>query len=538
MLQYLKVFAVVIALTCLATGLRLWLLGPNNDELVWLTFYPVVIVSGLYAGMTAGLLATFAACITAGLLWPLLFNHVLIQSNTAIVELMVFVFICSVICFLIAVLNRYRQELKTLKGKYRKLAEREQFISSIIDCMPNMMGYWGSDLRCRFANSAFSKWFHQKPEDILGMSFKALIGERLFKINEPYISEVLAGKPQRFERTLKKTDGSTGTVLGHYIPDFDVDGTVKGFAIQASDVTELKQAEAELKMAAHVFDNTLDGVSIADINGLTLSVNPAFEQITGYAAAEVIGQDSSIFKTNSNPPALYFQIREEIATKGRFQSDIWARRKDGGLFLARLTTSLVLDDGGVPIRYVSIFSDITDVKRKDKHLKNLAFYDGLTQLPNRTLMMERLEQKIIYTKRQPSPLALMFIDLDDFKFVNDHFGHNTGDDLLKIIAKRLLDLVRESDTIARIGGDEFIFILNNPKTKNEIIEVSQRILKSINKPIEISGNAVEIGMSIGIAIYPADGITADQLINNADTAMYSAKKLGKNNVCFFSDLQN
>lgn len=410
----------------------------------------------------------------------------------------------------------------------------EQFIRSIIDSLPSMIGYWDRDLHCRFANNAYIKWFNKRPEDMIGITFLELTGKKLFDINEPYIRRVLEGESQRFERILKKTNGEVGHIIGHYIPDFDGDGVVKGFSILASEVTELKEAEAQLKLAACVFENTLDGVLITDSDGIILSVNPSFTEITGYSEKEAIGKTPRILKSNRHDRAFYASMWSEIKTKGQWKGEIWNRRKSGDLYLERMTVSMVDDADGKSVRYVSVFSDITDLWHKDEHIKHLAFHDALTDLPNRTLMMERINQKLINSVRVPCHLALMFLDLDGFKRVNDQFGHNVGDDLLKEVAKRLLGLVRESDTVARVGGDEFICILNNSQGKDEIMEVANRIVASMNEPIEILGKVLQIGVSIGIAVFPDDGRTSDALINNADTAMYAAKSLGKNNVSFFS----
>ena len=225
---------------------------------------------------------------------------------------------------------------------------------------------------------------------------------------------------------------------------------------------------------------------------------------------------------------------KDIQTRGRWNGEIWNRRKDGDIYLERMTISMVSDGDGEPVRYISVFSDITALWRKDEHIKHLAFHDALTDLPNRTLLMDRINQKLLNSNREQCNLALMFLDLNRFKLVNDQFGHNVGDDLLKEVAKRLLALVRKSDTVARVGGDEFIFVLNDPKGRDEITYVANRVVNSINEPIEILGEVLQIEGSIGIAMFPADGRTSVDLIKNADTAMYVAKRSGRNSINFFS----
>ncbi|PKH07838.1 sensor domain-containing diguanylate cyclase [Moritella sp. Urea-trap-13] len=426
--------------------------------------------------------------------------------------------------------------ITTRKGQKVNEVITSQHLRSIIDDMHNMIGYWDNDLRCRYANNAYCEWFGKQPKDIIGISFRKLTGEHLFSLNEPHIRRVLAGEPQHFERTLSKTDGRVGYIIGHYTPDFDADGAVRGFAIQASEVTALKETTEELKLAACVFDSTGDGIVITDVNGIILSVNPAFIEITGYTAEEAVGKNPRILKSNRHDMAFYASMWQGIKTKDRWNGEIWNRRKDGSLYLERMAIRVVNDVDGKPVRYVSVFSDITALWHQTEHIKHLAFHDALTDLPNRTLLMERLDQKLISSKRKQCNLALMFLDLDGFKFVNDQFGHNVGDDVLKEIAKRLLALLRQSDTVARMGGDEFILILNNPKGKDEITHLANRIVSSINKPMDIRGEVFQIGVSVGIAMYPTDGRTSVDLINNADRAMYVAKASDKNNISFFSPL--
>lgn len=532
--QHLKHFFAALVLVSLAAGLRVWPLQALESELAWVTFYPAVIAVALYAGFYAGLLAIVLASLSVIFLWPLFAAHPFIDNRFDLLEMAIFAFTSGFIVYLVEVVRHMRKKLKQAESVSKICTEREQFIRTIVDNVPNMIGYWDRDLRCRYANNAYREWFGKSPEEIVGITFLDLAGEQLFALNQPHIQRVLAGEPQRFERALKKASGSVGHIIGHYIPHFDADGTVKGFAIQSSEVTMLKETEAKLELAACVFENTLDGVLITDANGIILSVNPAFTEITGYTAEEAIGHNPRVLKSNQHDRAFYASMWTQITMKGRWNGEIWNRRKDGDLYLQQMTISMVRDADGELMRYVSVFNDVTALWRKDEHLKHLAFHDALTDLPNRTLLMDRINQRLINSNREPCELALMFIDLDGFKLVNDQFGHNVGDDLLKEVAKRLLLLVRESDTVARVGGDEFIVVLNNPKEKDEIAYIANRVVSSINEPMEILGEVLHVGASVGIALFPADASTSVDLIKNADTAMYSAKESGRNKISFFS----
>lgn len=527
-------FLIVLLLVGLAAVLRVWPLAGLASEVTWLTFYPAVIAVGLYVGLSAGLMATVLACLTVIFFLPLLVTDSFIESRFDLLEMALFVIVSGFTLYLIDIIRRTREALQQVALELQTSREDQKFIRTIFNAIPSMVGYWDKDLRCRDANNAYYEWFGKRSEEIIGLCFKDLVGEQLFNLNKPYIKRVLAGESQRFERTLIKVDGCEGHIIGHYIPDFDNDGTVKGFFILASEVTVLKETAENLKLAACVFENTLDGVLITDVDGTILSVNPAFIDITGYTAEEAVGQTPRILHSDQHEKAFYTSMWQDITTNGRWHGEIWNRRKDGDLYLQRMTISMVPDVDGEPVRYVSVFSDITALWRKDEHIKHLAFHDALTDLPNRTLLMDRINQKLINANRTQCDLALMFLDLDGFKPINDRFGHNVGDYLLKEVAKRLLVLVRESDTVARFGGDEFMFVLNNSQGKEEVKYIADRVISAINEPIKVNGESLHIGASIGIAMYPEGGQSPTELIKNADTAMYAAKRQGKNRINFFS----
>ena len=423
----------------------------------------------------------------------------------------------------------------TERKQAESIAKNERFIRAITDAMPGMVGYWDKTLRCRFANQAYLTWFGKAPEDIIGSTMKELMGGALFSLNEPYILAALAGEKQRFERTLTKADGSIGYTMANYIPDIDDHGSIVGFYVLVTDVTPFKEAEAKLKLADNVYQNTVDAVMVTDLHGIILSVNPAFNNITGYTAEEAIGQTPRLLRSNRHEQQFHASVWHQISDTGQWQGEIWNRRKNGEVFMAGQTITKITGLVGEAGRYVSVFHDITDTWSKNESIKHLAFNDGLTDLPNRTLLMERLEHHIALARRDPRSLAVMFMDLDRFKVVNDSLGHEVGDELLIEVAKKLKEIVRESDTVARLGGDEFIILLDNPASRDEVEHIGNRIIAAINDPTELRGKTVQVGTSIGIAMYPADADSATELIKNADSAMYEAKNAGKNTFRFFHD---
>jgi diguanylate cyclase (GGDEF)-like protein/PAS domain S-box-containing protein len=432
-----------------------------------------------------------------------------------------------------------RFEAKLLDARHRaeeaalELARRERFISAVADAMPGLVAYWDTNLRCQYANKPYLEWFGKSPEAMRGMDLRELLGERLFAANEAYIKGALAGEKQRFERVQPRPDGSIGHTWGHYIPNIDEHGVVRGFYALVSDVTPLKAAEEKLRLAASVFDSAQEGIMVTDLEGVIESVNPAFTVITGYSAEDAIGKTPRLLRSEHHDREYFAAIWHEISTIGQWQGETWNRRKDGSIFLVWQTITRIDGPDKTPVRYVSVFHDITNVWEKNERTTHLAFHDALTGLPNRLLLMDRLEQLMSASDREPRYVVVMFQDLDRFKSVNDSLGHDVGDELLKVVAVKLLGQVRQSDTVARLGGDEFVIVLDNPANREEVAQIAARIVASINEPMAFRGKPVTVGTSIGIAVYPDDGDTPAQLIRNADTAMYAAKQAGKNTYRFF-----
>ncbi len=407
------------------------------------------------------------------------------------------------------------------------------FIKTVVDAVPAMVAYWDRDLRCCFANRRYQEWFGKKGAEIIGVSMRDLVGRRLFALDEAHALRALSGEPQHFERILNKADGSVSHTWTTYTPDIDVHGTVAGFFVLKCDVTPLKEVEAELRMAASVFDNTVEGIVVSAADGTILSVNPAFTEITGFTAEEAIGQNPRMLKSHHHDDAFYSAMWRDIKKTGRWQGELWNRRKSGEVFLEWQTITRISGGASDPERYVAVFHDITERRRRDDGIRHQAFHDVLTDLPNRALLRERLDQLIAMTERERRDVAVMFLDLDGFKTINDTLGHRTGDDLLKAVAQTLLAQVRRSDTVARLGGDEFIVVLDNPANREEVASMARRIIAAVNEPMSFRNETASIGISIGIAMHPSGGATAAQLIESADIAMYAAKTAGKNTWRFF-----
>jgi diguanylate cyclase (GGDEF)-like protein/PAS domain S-box-containing protein len=296
---------------------------------------------------------------------------------------------------------------------------------------------------------------------------------------------------------------------------------------------ELMRAMADQQLAASVFHNTIEGIVITDVRARILSVNPAFTEITGYTAQEAVGQTPRLLKSNRHDDAFYREMWQTIDQVGEWKGKIWNRRKGGEVFLESQTIRRLKGEDGV-IRFVAVFNDITEQWRKDQRIEHLAFHDSLTGLANRSLLGDRLRYAIALSERSGAPLAVLMMDLDRFKNINDSFGHDQGDELLRVVATRLQVVARETDTVARLGGDEFVILLQSPGRPEDVASIAARVIDSIAMPIELGGLALRVGASLGIAMYPADGLDAASLLKNADTAMYESKANGKGTYRFFS----
>ncbi len=289
------------------------------------------------------------------------------------------------------------------------------------------------------------------------------------------------------------------------------------------------------RLAAKVFESTLEGIVVTNAQQVIESVNPAFTRITGYTAQEVIGKSPSLLSSGRHDAAFYRRMREDLQTHGHWQGEIWNRRRNGEVYPEWLTINTVRNEQGEIVNYVGVFSDITRRKAEQEQMQFLAYHDGLTGLPNRGLFLDRLHHALAHAHRSRTLVAVLFIDLDNFKPVNDALGHHVGDRLLQTVAERLTAVVREADTVARLGGDEFTVILESLNDANDAPLIVQKIVDTVSQPMQIDGQEVLTTASIGVSLYPQDSTDAEDLLRHADTAMYRAKNSGRNSFCFFED---
>jgi diguanylate cyclase (GGDEF)-like protein/PAS domain S-box-containing protein len=336
----------------------------------------------------------------------------------------------------------------------------------------------------------------------------------------------------------------SGTVLGTFgiyarqpsTPECSDLELVKEFAlIAALAITKLRSTEA-LRQSAAVFESTRDGVMITDLTPRIVAINPAFTEITGYNESEILGCNPSQLKSGRHGMSFYQAMWSAIAEIGHWQGEIWNRRKNGEVYPQWLTISSVFDEQGTVNNYAAVFTDISQIKQSEARLEHLAHFDPLTYLPNRLLLQYRLAHALEQADRHGSRVAVLYIDLDRFKTVNDSLGHPAGDELLLALAKRLTTRLREEDSLGRLGGDEFLLILENIHEPESAAVVAQNLFDLLAMPFNLPcGHEVFIGASIGISLFPDDGKTVTELIQYSDLAMYHAKQEGRNTYRFHTE---
>lgn len=374
---------------------------------------------------------------------------------------------------------------------------------------------------------------HQEPLSMIGRSAFEFFPHEVAVSRRNTLAEVF--RTARETRTEDSRDNHF--FLLSYYPIADNDGKVSSVVVYAADITERKKLEIELSIAATTFESQ-EGMLVTDANSVILRVNQAFTSITGYTAEEAIGQTPRLLSSGRQNAAFYGAMWDSINRTGEWQGEIWNKRKSGDVYPEQLTITAVKNSLGGITNYVATLTDITTSKAAAEEIKHLAFYDLLTRLPNRRLLLDRLNQALASSARSAKSGALLFIDLDNFKTLNDTLGHDIGDLLLQQVARRLESCIREGDTVARLGGDEFVVMLED---LSDVVDdaaaqaevVGEKILFIINQPYQLGTNDYNTTPSIGVTLFKEHQSSIDDLLKQADIAMYQAKHEGRNRLRFF-----
>jgi len=437
------------------------------------------------------------------------------------------------------------RDITARKQSEEALRQSQQMLRLVIDNIPQFI-FWkdqqGVYLGC---NQNFAHIVGvESPNTIINKTDEDLMkrfqpaGTTLFEILNRCISVDNAYKYQYVE-SLSLANGSYLWLEMNNIPLRDSQGQVIGALGSFEDITERKQVEEKLRQWFKVLENSAEAIVITDAKSHILQVNKAFTQITGYQESDVLGERTSILGSGKHDRHFYNKMWQSINKLGYWEGEIWNRRKNGEIYPEWLHISVIKDEIEDKVtNYLAIFSDLSLRKQTEQRLAYLAHYDDLTGLPNRTLFYERVSRALYHAQQRHCLAAVMFLDLDGFKYVNDTWGHPIGDLLLQQVAHRLMERQCFTDTVARLGGDDFTFVLENITNRQEVEQFAQHILKMMQTPFELNGHETFISASIGISLYPKDGEEVETLLKHADVAMYGAKESGKNTYQFFTAHQN
>jgi diguanylate cyclase (GGDEF)-like protein/PAS domain S-box-containing protein len=395
-----------------------------------------------------------------------------------------------------------------------------------------------AERRITYANEAFQRITGYSEAEILGQTPAFLHNRGADQVILAELRAALAiGRPFSTHLMNFRKDGTPFWSDLSISPVLDAEGRATHFVGVTRDITESRQLQQELRIAAKAFES-LHGIMVTDAKGIILRVNHAFTEITGYSGEEVVGRAPSILKSGRHDQQFYADMWCQLAATGAWYGEIWDRRKNGEVFPKWQTISAVRGLDGQITHYVAAFSDVSESKAAENEIRNLAFFDPLTRLPNRRLLLDRLQHGLAASARNRHHGALLFIDLDNFKNLNDSMGHDKGDLLLQLVAARLGECVREDDTVARLGGDEFVLMLeglseNSREAATQTEVVGEKIVEALNQPYQLGAQEYSCTPSIGVTLFCGHAASSDELLQQADLAMYQAKAAGRNALRFF-----
>jgi len=439
-----------------------------------------------------------------------------------------FVFLGGVIIFMLFRLTRGNEALQTAK----------QYADDVLKATPDALLVVNKAGEVLNANLEAQSLLGYRIDELIGLSLEQLMPERFRRPHSSYVKNAF-DQGQSLSMN-ERSELLALTKQGEEVPvEISLSYTSQNGELQSiatiRNITARKLAEQGLRLARKVLDEASEGILITDSDDIIIDMNSAFCQLTGYEREELLGQSPSVLNSGRHDPAFYQQMRHQLNKLGYWKGEVWDRRKDGQLIPNLVSISTVADKAGRVSNYVALFSDITQIKENEQRLEHLAHFDGLTGLANRMLFHDRLRAALHRAHRHRDCCAVLYIDLDGFKQVNDRLGHGVGDEVLVRVARKIEQAVREDDTAARLGGDEFAIIFNELSNKDDVDVLAARVLKNLTFEVNVGAEALPISASIGIALYPDHGDSVESLLVCADQAMYCCKHHGKNGYRRFSE---
>ncbi len=519
-------YSVVLLLVLCATAVRLFLLPPE-PEFGYLPFYLTVVLAGLLQGTGPIAFAAIASLCAGDYFFAS--PHLWFGSGRELPSILFFLY-----CVVVYVLRR-----RTFNDRMQSRASR-RLLQSIFESNPDALLVIDIERVIVMANRQATVLLGYEPGELNGSKFEAIVPDRL-RASHALLQSGTKKKPgarppvQPQESLILRKDGQEIDVEINVKPVRTDHGPL--IACTLRDIRARNRADAELRISATAFESN-DGIVVTDERGVVQRINLAFTRISGFLLADLVGRTTDSLRSSRHDQDFYRGILDHIRETGGWQGEMWARRKSGEEYPVWLNISVVRDKDGKVTHYVGSHADITERKQAEAEIKDLAFFDQLTGLPNRTLFSDRLKQAIRAADRSDSYGTLLFIDLDNFKELNDTMGHDIGDKLLRQVAKRLISFVREVDTVARLGGDEFVVILGDlSKEEREAVNlaeaVAEKVLDALREPYHLSEVTYTSTASIGATLFRDKSGTFEELMKQADLAMYKSKAVGRNTVRFF-----
>ena len=430
-----------------------------------------------------------------------------------------------------------------IQAKNRAIADSAALFRAVFDNAAVGIAQLQPDGRVLQVNQRYCSLLGYSAAELVqpGFNIAQLIAAEDQEANQQQIQLLLNGQTDNYQldKRYRRKDGSLvwASLAVHLVRDGA--GVPQYIIAAASDITERKDAESQLRLAASVFTHAREGIMITEVDGTIVNVNESFTRITGYSRDEAVGQTPRLLSSGMQSDAYYADMWRGIEEKGHWYGELWNRRKDGEIYAEMQTISVVRDKQGQARHFVALFSDITTSKEHQRQLEHIAHFDALTNLPNRVLLADRLTQAMLQSQRRGLLLAVVYLDLDGFKGINDAWGHDLGDQVLLGVATRMKDALREGDTLARIGGDEFVAVLADLPDTTACQPLLARLLEAAAEPTTVDGQRLQVSASLGVTFYPQPGtMDADQLQRQADQAMYQAKLAGKNRYHVFDAEQD
>ncbi len=436
-------------------------------------------------------------------------------------------------------LNRRAEELAgAMTDELRSSANKDQLLAAIVRQTSDTIVTQDLDGNITSWNSAAEAMFGYLEEEVLGHSLEEVLSRHGSRFGNELQSSAETNVAGRLESVACKSSGEPINVASSVAILHDANQDPYGKIHIIRDITRRKQAEERIRTLSQAIEQSPVSVIITDPDAKIQYVNNTFEKVSGYTATEVMGQNPRILQSGNIPDETYEEMWQTITAGKAWQGEFQNRKKNGDIYWEQVHIAPVLDESGTILHYLAVKEDVTLRKQQEEHILRQAHYDSLTELPNRFLSLDRLSQLLNDAQRNEKLVAVLFLDLDDFKKINDSLGHDAGDKLLIEAASRLRSVVRSGDTVGRLGGDEFIILLGGMAKASDASPVVENLLELFRSAFRVDGRELLLTASIGVAVYPNDGESPSELLRKSDSAMYHSKEQGRNTYCFFTDAMN